>query len=960
MFDPRKSIPRQLTEGHRSAEPIEAPDLKDSKLTKLNLSNGLTCYVALGPSMPRYFGASVFTPALWGMGEAHILEHGIMSGSARYPSPNIYAELHTTSDSQPGAYTYYNRTWFTGSAFSEQGLERVSDYILDSIYHPLLSFESFKTESFKPIREFTGHRSSIAYPAGVVYNEMRQSYMHPDNVALRNAVAHLFPEALPQMDFAGSPEGIKKLSRSHDKILKYHDRFYYPENSVFLVSHPRSPDPILKMLEQLPRSGRSHNYEPPSFDISQRPRQVHITHPVHGEITGHSSNMVILIPIERPTSLKQVLFYNLIWDTLFFLDRNRYSDKITKDPFEGRCALSSCQPITLGAQTFFAIQVDRMAPGDHEAVRDRILNTYRTITERNLPFSTFKSALGGLRHYFTSTSNNIDDVFWSLTADKDTLPHLNSLTRGAVAHELHNKAREIYPEFCRFAEKLLARNHCVFSQDSIPTKSRARASSAPLTPEHYPSPPTPWQVQVQDYPLMTKRIVKSAGADFIVENPFEGDLQDAIIRTPIGDENRVHLNIGFDLSALRADLWMHAIFLLNTLTENRSNFRSHSHVSVKLNGLSSPATNIVYPINRDGCTFVVGVSIVPNEVKSFLRMLHKVFKQPDYSKNAYLHGLEYQRDSLFPDIFDPSASDELGDAFMTRALSYYDRGYRLREALVGFEALPKFNKILTAWNRDNFEESEDRMFTAINYLFSGSAIHIQYSAPKAHDSEVAKHIGDFYRKQRRWDKNVLYYPTRKLARNDLLVAPSVTNIAARVFHMPEFRADLEPALAYIKGFVISKELNNGRGFYRNYVKFDSTTSCLVLMAQRGSSASAPFRVYDRIPEILDGVELTPRQLKGLQTGALMSHLDRISDSDPHAKMLRRVRLARLGLNRESFQEYANSILDSSPSSLKELAELLNNKRSSCRNLILTGKEGEREVAENLKHIRFGKPLACHL
>jgi len=951
----QKSLPT-----HRGGVPVEAPDLVGIDLRRRVLNNGLICFTATGPEAKRFFGASVFTPARSCNGEQHVLEHMIVSGSKKFPDPNIYTQTHATSDSSPGACTFYNRTWYYGSSLSDAGLKATTSMLLDGMFNPLLSEESFKAESFRLISERNRKGSVLTYPAGVVFNEMRQSYLHPVNVALRNAVAHLFPEALPQIDFAGSPEGLTRLR--HKDILKYHQRFYYPDNAVYFISHPTDVTPFINMLQSLEPTGREHHFKQPSFVPSLHAKSVHMEYPVDPGITGHNSNLVLLYPIEKPSSVKELLFYNMLWDALFYLDRNGYSQKFNKLSLRGRSVVSSTHPVALGDQFFLVAQVDEMAPEDRDPVKDLITNTYRVVTSRNLPLSTFQSALAGLRHYYSLPSGGAEDVFWNLTEDIDTLPEFNLLTRSAVARDLLGRSREVYPEFCRFVEGIFAKEPLTFSQDPIPTKTprrrthaREAANAEKISVERAALP-----VVVPEYDLLTKKVAKSAADDFKVRLPFGSEGYDRILSIPVRDQNRVHLNIGFDLSMLPSDVWMHAIFILNTIVENRASFKNSSHIPLKLHSLASPSTNQVFPLAKEGCHFFMGVSVFPDDVDRFLEYLGRIFLNPDYTKASYLHGLEYQRDSLFPDVYNPSASDGLSDAFMTRAMAYCDSGYLHREVLVGFSALPRFNKILKASGRDQFTESERRTYRAINYIFSSSALQLHYSAPEDREEQVALSLRKFFDAQRRYETQLVYPPTLRLARNECLVAPSVTNIAARVLTVPDFGPELEPGLTMLKGFYIGNQLTAQRGFYRNYVKYDVTNGTVTFLTQRGSSPVAPFKVWDGAAEALKNASLTRRQIRGLQMGALKSHLARLDDSDPHSTMLRRARLHNVGWGPARFQEYAAGILDCKGSDIKWLGELIAERQRRARNVVLTSKAGADELRSQMKRTDWGQPTVLHL
>lgn len=955
MFE---SVRRSLAP-HRFGTPVEAPDLVGVEVQRRVLDNGLICFTATGPGVSRFFGASIFTPALTSNGTQHVLEHMIVSGSKKFPDPNIYAQSHATSDSSPGACTFYNRTWYYGSSLSDAGLKSTASILLDGMFNPLLSEESFKAESFRLVSERNRKRSVMSYPAGVVFNEMKQSYLHPANVAFRNAVAHLFPEALPQIDFAGSPEGLKRLS--HRDVLKYHRRFYFPENAVYFVSHPTSPAPIIRMLESLKPTGNDHHFEQPRFVPSLRANSVHVNYPIDPGITGYNSNVVLLYPIEKPGSMKELLFYNLMWDSLFYLDRNGYTQKFNKLSLKGRSVVSSVHPIALGEQFFLAVQVDELAPEDREPVRDLVMNTYRAVTPRNLPASTFKSALAALRHFYSLPSDGAEAVFWNLTEEIDALPEFNLLNRSAVARDLFERSDRSYVEYCKFVEKVFAIDPLVFSQDPVPSKpTRRRSAQEPKTVERIEEDSSALPVVVPEYDLLTRKVAKSAAEDFKVRLPFAPEENDQIVSIPLGDQNRVHLNIGFDLSVLPSDVWMHAIFLLNTIAENRAHFKNSSHVPLKLYSLASQSNNQVFPLAKEGCHFFMGISVFPEDLERFLEYLGKVFSHPDYTETSYLHGLQYQRDSLFPDVYDPSASDGLSDAFMTRAMAYYDSGYRHREALVGFSALPRFNRILAAYDKDTFSESKRRTYRAINYIFSSSALQLHYSAPEGREEETARILKKFFDAQRRYDTQLIYPTTLRLARNEYLVAPSVTNIAARVISVPEFGPEYEAALTYLKGFYISNQLTTHRGFYRNYLKHDLSNGALAFMTQRGSSPVAPFKVWDRIPEALQNASLTRRQIKGLQMGALKAHMNRLSDSDPHSTMLRRARLYSTGWSAPRFQEYAEGILASSASNFQWLGQLIADRQGRARNVVLTSKEGADELRSQMKRIHWGQPTTVHL
>jgi Zn-dependent M16 (insulinase) family peptidase len=135
-----KQHPKSLPT-HRGGVPVEAPDLVGIDVQRRVLDNGLICFTATGPNAKRFFGSSIFTPARSSNGEQHVLEHMIVSGSKKFPDPNIYTQTHATSDSSPGACTFYNRTWYYGSSLSDAGLKTTASMLLDGMFNPVLSLK---------------------------------------------------------------------------------------------------------------------------------------------------------------------------------------------------------------------------------------------------------------------------------------------------------------------------------------------------------------------------------------------------------------------------------------------------------------------------------------------------------------------------------------------------------------------------------------------------------------------------------------------------------------------------------------------------------------------------------------------------------------------------------------------------------------------------------------------------
>lgn len=944
----------------RAGKSLYSSAFPDVDIQLNTLPNGLKCVAITGPKVKKYFGACINTPALSKMGEQHILEHLIVRGSKAFPDPYGYSGLHACSDNSPGACTYHNSTWYYGSSLTDHGILHTSRYLLDGMFHPLLTKDGFRGESFKQVSELSkNNRSILNYPAGVVFNEMRQSYVLPSNLALRNAVEAFFPEFLPQIDFGGEPQEIQKLK--YEQLQSYHKRFYFPENGIYFAAHPTNPESIIELIANLPTTGRKNDFLAPYINYKKVPKLQSIEFEVSELHNADSSSLVMFYPIKKPESLTELVFDDLLFNSLFYFDRNQYTQLFNAMSLKGRCCMSWCGRISLGQQHLIAIQVDGLSEDDLYPISEAI-GSYRDIRSTSVAKSGYLSALAAARHgYAPTNADPVDYIFQQLTAENWTLPKLNMLSIGDTARKLYAEADHSFDAFLNHVRSRFEPIPFVFTQSPMKTKKKVRTnkSLAKVKVEsNQESRPT---VDVPSYNLILKKLIKEFSPVNTVSYPFGVEAYDRIISTPVKDQNRIHLNIGFDLSFLPQRLWTHAVTLLETFAENQASFQNASHSNLRFHELSCGPSKMVYPIKQESTHFFVALSVFPDDFKRLIDLLSKVFQWTDLQHGIYTHGLDYQRDSFYGDIFNPSASESLTDAFLTRLLAPIDQGYRHREAVAGFSTIPHLNRYIAKYSKGSFKQSNARLYSAGVYLFSRSAMTFQYSAPSQYEDSCAESLRHLWNSTRSWDKQYYYPTTLSIPRNDLIVAQTETNVTARAFSLKDdYDPAFEVAMTYLSGYVISHQLCGKRGFYRDFSRTSPTAKALLFISQRGSSPVAPFKVYDLFPKELQRVDLSYRQLRGLKLGTLKKHFGRFSESDPNSQMLKMLRYHNFGLDTNELAYYCEGILSARISTFRHLAEILDEKRGSSRNLILTSKEGEQQVRTHLKGMHFSKALVCNL
>lgn len=950
--------PRAVRFATRDVKDIQCPEFPDIKLQEVTLRNGLKTYVLTGPNVSLFFGLVFFTPATSSKGTQHVLEHMVLDGSKNYLSASGYASFQSASDASLGAWTYANRTAYYSSALTERGLSEGAKALIDCTLNPLLSPEFFRAHSSRLLTERTNNGTLFSYQGGIVYNEMVQDVQHPRSVALRNGVKALFPELLPGIDYAGDPDGLKQL-RLPD-VVEYHRRFYSLRNSMSIVAHPTCPEPVLTLLEQLAAPPHAHRFEHPVVDLSQRQKRAHADIPPLAATHISDSSMVLMYPIAAPTRLSDVLYLDAMNSALFYLSNNRFTDSYKKTAFFGTPTVTRCAHELLGAQHFVAVQIDGLDPRDFTSAEKLITASYGSGDAPPLSQSALEAALLSNRHLYMRAGDAVEHIWGQLAFNWNTFPGASALLLGAHAQRLKGRIAEVHPDFCNFVKRVFQQEPFVFTQtpSSIMEPKNNNASPAAVEPVRV-TPGLSAPLVAPPYALMLRRLVRSATDAFAVRYPFKGHAQKEIISTPIGDDSRIHLNIGFDLTRLSPDLYPHALELLNTLEQSRTHFGKSGKIREQIFSLSSSLTNCVMPVSDDDCRFFVSTSLFPEDLEPFLDLLGTLFNNIHCAGSKRLHGLDLQRDALFDDIYMPRAADALNSAFVTRGMAGFNPGFLRREHLVGLGSLSRYNKLLRAVASEKFSLSKRRLRAAAEWLFSSSSLLLQYSAPRQFEEATANKLRSFYDGLKSCERAPADVVVPLMERNDLLIAPTVTSYAGRFAHLPEYAPEYAPVLGYL-GFLLYEQLVIKRGFYRSEVSFDLSTNVLRLRGWCGSNGAIPFKIYDRLPKELLDFKPTARQLKGLQMGALKRHLGRLSGESQSETMLRRLRLHNAGITAETFRQSAEDILANGKQSFRNFAEIMDEKRPRSRNLVLTGPEQAKRLPRSVAGVEFGEPVICTL
>ena len=177
----------------------------------------------------KVFGVSFRTPPADSTGVAHILEHSVLCGSAKYPVKEPFVELLKGSlQTFLNAFTYPDKTCYPVASTNLADFRNLTDVYLDAVFFPRITEEIFQQEGWH--LEAENVDAELSYK-GVVYNEMKGAFSSPESVLGRHCLHSLFPDTVYGLESGGDPEDIPALT--YENFKNFHATYYHPSNARF-------------------------------------------------------------------------------------------------------------------------------------------------------------------------------------------------------------------------------------------------------------------------------------------------------------------------------------------------------------------------------------------------------------------------------------------------------------------------------------------------------------------------------------------------------------------------------------------------------------------------------------------------------------------------------------------------------------------------------------------------------
>ncbi|WP_296204882.1 insulinase family protein [Psychrobacter sp. UBA3962] len=190
---------------------------------------GAMHYHLAHPSDENAFLVGFRTQPMDSKGEAHILEHTALCGSAKYPVRDpFFSMIKRSLNTFMNAMTAADWTAYPFATQNKNDYFNLLSIYLDASFFPNLHPLDFAQEG---IRVELDDNDKPQFK-GIVFNEMKGAMSGEIDQLYHSVAHHLFPTTTYHYNSGGDPADIPDLT--HAELVEFHKSHYHPSNSVIM------------------------------------------------------------------------------------------------------------------------------------------------------------------------------------------------------------------------------------------------------------------------------------------------------------------------------------------------------------------------------------------------------------------------------------------------------------------------------------------------------------------------------------------------------------------------------------------------------------------------------------------------------------------------------------------------------------------------------------------------------
>lgn len=198
-------------------------------LISQHAQTGAMHYHLAHPSDENAFLVGFRTQPMDSKGEAHILEHVALCGSAKYPVRDpFFSMIKRSLNTFMNAMTAADWTAYPFATQNKNDYFNLLSVYLDASFFPNIHPLDFAQEG---IRVELDENDKPQFK-GIVFNEMKGAMSGEIDQLYHSVAHHLFPTTTYHYNSGGEPADIPDLT--HNELVAFHQSHYHPSNSVLM------------------------------------------------------------------------------------------------------------------------------------------------------------------------------------------------------------------------------------------------------------------------------------------------------------------------------------------------------------------------------------------------------------------------------------------------------------------------------------------------------------------------------------------------------------------------------------------------------------------------------------------------------------------------------------------------------------------------------------------------------
>ena len=225
----------------------------------------------------NWFSISPMTPAPDDTGVQHIIDHSVMAGSRNYPVRDVWLEMmkmSLASFDSTNAMNAVDHAYYYASSSVKKDLFNLAEVFFDSVFHPLLTEETFKREGHHLEPVDPNQPTGDLRINGIVYNEVKIGVSDPRECFHSAVTAGLLPDTCYANN--GGGDSLVMPDLTYEGFKSFYHTYFHPSNCYFFFYGNIPTDNYLEFLADklgaIPKTEKDAGLHPLRPEISRQPK----------------------------------------------------------------------------------------------------------------------------------------------------------------------------------------------------------------------------------------------------------------------------------------------------------------------------------------------------------------------------------------------------------------------------------------------------------------------------------------------------------------------------------------------------------------------------------------------------------------------------------------------------------------------------------------------------------------